>query len=421
MRQKIAKACALSRPWCGPCCWEHALSHVGVDVVDLRRLLAERSGRDLRVVILGNSVARAHDFGAARVLVNALQYAIGPERQVRLDFANVHGGFQMAQVWRCGMKQLDVADIVIFQYAVMPRNRIVEGIVRSALQLPNKPLLLYISHCYMADFPNDPDWLSSPLHSKLRSFDAHRFRADELRLARHYDITMVSTCAAYETMLHHNCNDVQRSVDRLSGLQEMFFGAADPVHQSALGSSMQGCLASQALLKGEPSKKGNATLPARLWEENEARQAEFCPPAGLLKSASAGSGWTLAQGGRGGKKEWIGSNEVGAFIDLQMHEPAGHFFVLAYVHHALPMGRVEVQVVGHSSTVIDACCPSTGCGHGVPQGQGTYRAFRVPASGNLPMQVHTVRITNIARFPNGNSNCSRGGAKFDIAELDGVA
>mmetsp|Transcript_5815 Transcript_5815/g.16830 ORF Transcript_5815/g.16830 Transcript_5815/m.16830 type:complete len:90 (-) Transcript_5815:5-274(-) len=83
------------------------------------------------------------------------------------------------------------------------------------------------------------------------------------------------------------------------------------------------------------------------------------------------------------------------------------------------MGRVRVDVGNLSVTEIDACCPTDDCGANIPPGQGTYRAFRVPRTGELPLAKHTLRITNIARPDSEPSRCMRSGAKFDIAELEG--
>jgi len=267
----------------------------------------------LHVVVLGNSVARQNGFGTTKFLIGALQEFVGTRSQFKMDYANVRGGFHPDEVWRCGMGQLDHADIIIIQYEAFDpeRAQIIESIVRYALQTPRKPLVIYISHCFMADFPSAPDWLASPVAGWLMGLEGaevwrnlSKFRKDEVRFAKHYDITLVSTCAAYDSMLNQSCNDSQDSVDRVTALLPIFFAhrGRDPIHQSEKGSSLQACLATRAALTANVSSAGSDSMPARLFRDpgKDLQRASFClAPPEIQKQATAADGWQLLKGGGG--------------------------------------------------------------------------------------------------------------------------
>lgn len=146
----VSDLCSKVEHYCGPGCRQYA-TRAGGDASQFRSesVLARRP-REILVAVVGDSVARSNDFGVGRGLVDALQRA-SPESSVKLDYAQVAGGFEPDHLYQCGLssKLLVKADVVMVQYHAPKGGQVLEKIVRSLLSLPRKPLVVYVSHCLM--------------------------------------------------------------------------------------------------------------------------------------------------------------------------------------------------------------------------------------------------------------------------------
>ena len=203
--------------------------------------------------------------------------------------------------------------------------------------------------------------------------------------------------------------------------------------------------------------------------------------AGTLRAAEGSSsiGWVEQKGGRGGQKKWLRVSKEGQEFVFVAPRPSNVFKVEVYTHHSLPLGRVRVIVeeagnaddagdagdarssssstkkgVGHSrvhgkkartapneddegntitgsssprkilsETFIEPCCPATGCGAGIPRGNGVNKEFRVPATGRLPAAAkYRLRISVVPRTKlSGPSPCSTSGSQTNLIGIVGFA
>ena len=194
----VAAQCRGVEEWCGSCCRERA-ARAGRGAARLRRLLA-RAPEVVRVAVVGDSVARFNNFGVTRGVIAAMR-RLSPRTSFELDYARVAGGIEPDHLYNCGLGSsgLGTADVIMLHYHAPKGGSVLEKIVRLLLALPRSACIIYVSHCLLADF------------STFRAFTRHRlagwFRAEpqgyfeqarplEERLAEHYGLTFVSTCAA---------------------------------------------------------------------------------------------------------------------------------------------------------------------------------------------------------------------------------
>ena len=297
----------------------------------------------------------------------------------------------------------------------------------------------------------------------------------EARLAAHYQLPYINTCEAFRTSLRNHtysrpelCRDMPDADAKSSVLdmraprtmkdqrqRDARYFASDPLHYGRRGEQLQACLMASAVL-GEPSGSAAAAahevfdggLPPALGDAagvglhlafvagKNASGAVPCfaasAKAGTLRAAEGSSsiGWVEQKGGRGGQKKWLRVSKEGQEFVFVAPRPSNVFKVEVYTHHSLPLGRVRVIVeeAGNarkilSETFIEPCCPATGCGAGIPRGNGVNKEFRVPATGRLPAAAkYRLRISVVPRTKlSGPSPCSTSGSQTNLIGIVGFA
>ena len=133
--------CSQLRQWCGACCRDYA-AHAGRGVAALRRLLTQPK-LSMHIAVLGNSVARFHNFGVARGLVEELQRR-SPSARISIEYAHVAGGFEPDHLFYCGLNSSSLlrADLVLMHYHAPRGGAVYEKIIRRLLALPRKPVVV---------------------------------------------------------------------------------------------------------------------------------------------------------------------------------------------------------------------------------------------------------------------------------------
>eukprot|EP00038_Savillea_parva_P024262 m.43511 g.43511 ORF g.43511 m.43511 type:complete len:557 (+) comp6419_c0_seq1:511-2181(+) len=453
-RAAVASACANVSSRCGDCCTNQA-TRSGARIEAFRRILMDTdTSNTINISVVGNSVARQNDFATTRLFVDALRQVAPLGRQFAIQHRAVAGGFEPKHLMQCGAaaSELSSAHVVVVEWSspTGPEAKLdtaFEQLIRQFIALPQQPLIVYISHCTLADFSYDADWAAHPGRKTVGEPDGYweTMRVYERKLAALYNLPFVDTCAAFKSFLagYTTCNDVSPGMilNRSTDLIPLF--APDYLHQNELGNELQSCLVAQTVLGGPPcdetsrdllnplpDRQGKGLLEAlgptgqpfvSLTEDNTSTQAVFCMSArdGTLSLDPAGkaSGWIQRVGGAGGQKVWLSSNTSGARFATRTPRPATHYKVELYAHHDLPLGLVRVIVNG-SITDIDPCCPAPQCA-GTLQGRGLYKGFRVPHVGEFPLAAHPIEFQVIER-PNGTASvCAVAGNDVSLAGMIG--
>ena len=314
--------CAAAWQQCGACCRDHA-AHAGLGVGALRRSLTSAALRtSLHISVLGNSVARFHDFAVTRAFVQQLQ-SRAPKTRVTVGYAHVAGGFEPDHLFYCGLNSSSLlqADLVLVHYHAPRGGVIYERVLRRLLTLPRRPAVVYVAHCTMSDFSAYRDWALArdrgPWGFRAAGEDQGYFEAQrrlERRLVReHYGLSFISTCDAFETMLGRvdqsdrlnddsyedsargwltrmgrrylpyslarmlggartdslgtwnassACASSGPAFSRVTDLLPIFYPPNDHLHLSRSGAALQGCLVSHAVLDASVPPEGRSASMA---------------------------------------------------------------------------------------------------------------------------------------------------------------
>jgi hypothetical protein len=109
------------------------------------------------------------------------------------------------------------------------------------LELPKQPLVLYISHCFLADFTLDEnDVIAHGLKDKMWNEPLGLFetlRAFEHRLVEHYGLPYVDTCAAFRSFMVGNSSGISSSV---SGIGNISSSSGENINNNARGDTGDG-------------------------------------------------------------------------------------------------------------------------------------------------------------------------------------
>jgi len=333
-----SSGCDEVRRWCGPCCRRQA-AHAGVGINELRRKLAQPHAT-LHVSVVGNSVARFHNFGVARGVVHELERRY-PSAKISIEYAHVAGGFEPDHLYYCGLgsRNLLRADLILLHYHAPRGGLVYEKVLRRLLMLPRRPVVVYIAHCTMSDFSAHRDWAVARDRGAWgwRMADEAQGYFEELRsieqrmVREHYGLSFASTCAAFHTMLGgvdqsdrlvdtsfeptvrgwltrmarrylpyglargldtprtdelgtwpsaSTCDDGAR-LSHVTDLQSRFFPAGDHLHLSPNGSALQACLTAHALLDAPQSREHvhSPHVGSRLERRAQRAVAVARPPA----------------------------------------------------------------------------------------------------------------------------------------------
>jgi hypothetical protein len=238
----------------------------------------------------------------------------------------------------------------------------------------------------------------------------------------------------------------------VTDLLPIFFPPKDHLHLSPLGSALQACLASHAVLDAplphaaRDTRHGAvAPLPPRLVGVTEARilcgtgsgkgsrcddvsqdEPAFCLSAreGGLRPAAQTTGWsTIRNGGMGASKAYLFANSAGAQLHLRTSQPAAAFLIEVYRHHERSLGALQIELPGLGAPqAIEPCCPHPGC-LGLPIGRGAYHLFRVPPAGFLPKATRELNVTVLSPSllrRQSPDRCAREGTEASIAGVIGL-
>eukprot|EP00035_Acanthoeca_spectabilis_P027350 m.466235 g.466235 ORF g.466235 m.466235 type:complete len:536 (-) comp25043_c0_seq1:91-1698(-) len=449
----VNAACANVSDRCGPCCRERA-ARTGARVEQFRRLLLSGAAT-INISVVGNSVARQNDFATTRDFVQSLE-AMAPLTTFDVRHQAVAGGFEPKHLMQCGAAaaELETADVIVVEWSSpagvhSALDTEFERLIRRFISLPRQPLVIYISHCTMADFSTDPDWAADPGRKSVGEPDGYweTLRVYERKLAAFYGIPFVDTCAAFTSFLRSGepCDDVHPDLLLNHSTELIPLLLPDYLHQNERLNQLQACLMTAAVI-GPPacdptSQHSLGALPPRAGrslleqvgpdglkfvsfdEVKSSKMPVFCLTARdgtlLVDPAGVASGWQLKQGGAGGQKKWLFTNETKARFATRTPAPATHYTVEVYTHHDLPLGLVRVVVNG-TSTIIDPCCPAPQCA-GTLKGRGLYKGFRVPEAGELPLAAHPLVIEVLERPRSLPTVCAQKGAAVSVAGVIGFA
>ena len=430
--------------------------------------------KEIKVVTVGNSVARYNDYRTIRQFLETMEL-MHPTITWKTDLkVGVNGGRSQEGMYSDlstkKSSHFHNADVIIIQYSIFAscRNCIyAEELLRTFLELKSKPLVLMVEHVAYGGLYNG-NYTGKNGSYAARKDVWERIKQDERGLALHYNLPFVSMSAAlnivllglqakkelYRSELMGKYDGKGRCLGKggINKLKTPDFKLhwkkyySDNLHFSALGNAIAGCLLADVAnsIASATSETCGALgtayrLPPPFLEDTKQRVSEnhvfefvnstaqrTLFPLALSKflgeRIALGAkvrnpylkGFRFKQGGKGGEKIWLNTMAQGAILRFTTPKPCTQIRVEYYKHHELGMGMAEVKVDGKIVFVLDACCKKT-C---VDNGDGIKRGFYYVATvaENLERKIHNVEIKTIKRTSN---VCETSGNQFDIVSIMG--
>lgn len=370
-------------------------------------LLQRREGTDesVKLLTLGNSVARRHKYATTRSLMDTLEKMF-PRVHWEYETGKVEGGFEPAHMYNAIQArpwEYSKYDIFMVQYLGFADKKNAEELIRLLLDMERKPLVILVQHCIKDSF--EPGHASGEGHDFWVKQERQMFE-----LAEHYSLPLVSACNAMRAMV------ADKSEMNLHSLFKVMFDKEDDFHYVESAEVMEGCLVADMIASAAASK-----LYARL-----ADPEELPAPIGLLEDSKCvfmnstmdkrfwpnitGESWEFKTGGKGGNKRWLQPKHDNALLSF-IAPPSTSISLEVYKHHERPMGAVEVSVDGRVVAQVDACCPVPCVG--IP-GQGFYYTQEVAAG--LSLAEHLVEIRSVKKS---DTSCLKLGNEFSLVGIIG--
>ena len=110
-------------------------------------------GSTVKILVIGNSVARWNNLLTSRTFRDVLQRCQPAVRfQLISDSRTVEGGFDSTHMLHCGKEAWDEADIILVHMAELAQHHNGRSLLRVLLSLAHQPLVLVIKHCALVQF-----------------------------------------------------------------------------------------------------------------------------------------------------------------------------------------------------------------------------------------------------------------------------
>lgn len=268
---------------------------------EFARRLARRRRADepppphLRILVLGNSVARWNKYHTSSSFRHALQAAF-PGVGFTTNIGSVEGGFGPSHQLYCGRGEWKSADIILVHFAELASTAGGSKLLEQVLNLPHAPFVVVVKHCSLPQLEMLVDgtrggegitlggiprtlWCRRDKHCSKLSGPAPppalgtqmlayaqmqwRFEGADLALARRLNATVVDSCALLQSLLRADsggggrCGTISSPTiaapATIARLASRVFpynakaGLGDPLHPTTEYSELQGCAAAKMI------------------------------------------------------------------------------------------------------------------------------------------------------------------------------
>lgn len=191
--------------------------------------------RVIRILVMGNSVARWNKFLASHVFRRVLHGAF-PTITFEVNTGSVEGGFGPSHQLYCGRGEWKDADVFLVHFAELSGTVGGRDLLEQLMALPHRPLVVVIKHCSLAQLevlisggvPNSSAavqrsvWFRRDKHHFRMQRDAEgmqqafryvtqqaNFERGDTALARSMNATLIDSCALLRTMLPARPHDAK--------------------------------------------------------------------------------------------------------------------------------------------------------------------------------------------------------------------
>lgn len=293
---------------CAECALQLPIMHRSPQAQRFRRKVLDKTTKTMKMVTIGNSVARENNFQTMRSFQATMQ-ADFPHIQWTTDLnQGITGGVSQQTMYRSlhseKAKDFHGADVIVIQYSQFAHCEqciYAEELLRVLLALESQPLVILVEHIARGGFdPNIPKAEWRWYNNNVTLWE--EISAGERGLAAHYNLPFVSTRAGVKTFIMdetetkktfleelpyksvHSACLADKTPEKLhSSLRSMDAKAIlssyynDHLHFSQLGNAMAGCLladTARSIVKSSAAsieQNAVATLPGPFLADTKER------------------------------------------------------------------------------------------------------------------------------------------------------